>query len=167
MLLRTWEGWLQQRGKWDFVGKRAKANRERMTPNTKKWNSIPCQFGDDDFIWFTAFNACQQHGTILSITTHTTGQVHFLSGNELVFFFLEPSQMLAPHKAGSAETSCALLSQPAVGVPETNAKPAQIPTAPGGLLGREGEHWSLIKTQQRNKICWQWWLLSKVHKMLT
>lgn len=126
MLLRTWEGWLQQRGKWDFVGKRAKANRERMTPNTKKWDSVPCQFGDDGFIWFTAFNACHQHATILSTTTHTTGQVHFLSGNEHVSFFLELSQMLAPHKAGSAKASCALLLQSAVCVPETSAKPAEM-----------------------------------------
>lgn len=126
MLLRTWEGWLQQRGKWDFVGKRAKANRERMTSSIKKWASIPCSFGDDGFIWFRAFNARQQHTTILSITTHTTGQVHFLSGNEHVFFFLAPHQMLAPHKVSSAETSCALLLWPAVGVPETSAKPAQM-----------------------------------------
>lgn len=160
MLLRTWEGWLQQRGKWDFVGKRAKANWERMTPNTKKCDSIPCQFRDDDFIWFTAFNACQQHTTILSITTHTTGQVHFLSGHELVFSFLEPSEMLAPHKAGSAEISCAsLLHYTAFAVPETSAKPAQISTVPEGLLGRETEHCPLPKTQQKIKDVGNggWW----------
>lgn len=169
MLLRTWEGWLQQRGKRDFVGERAKANRERTTPNAKKWDSVPCQFGDDRFIWFTAFNASHQHYAILSVTTCTAGQVHFLSGNEHVFSFLEPSQVLAPHKAGSAKTSRALLLQPAVGVSETSAKLAQLTCCSwgGGLLGKEGEHCSKIKTQQRNKSCWQWLSVSKVHKRLT
>lgn len=92
----------------------------------KKWDSIPCQFGDDYFIWFIAFNASHQHVTNLSIATHTAGQVHFLSGNGHVFFFLEPSQVLAPHKAGSAKTSCALLLQPAVCVSETSVKQAQL-----------------------------------------
>jgi len=74
----------------------------------------------------TAFNASHQHTTVLSVTTHTAGQVRFLSGNEQVFFSLEPSQVLAPHKAGSAKTSRALLLQPAVCVSETSAKPARL-----------------------------------------
>lgn len=40
---------------------------------------------------------------LISVMTHTAGQVHFLSGNEHLFFFLELSQLLAPHRAGSAK----------------------------------------------------------------
>lgn len=126
MLLRTWEGWLQQRGKWDFVGERAKAKRERITPNAKKWDFAPCQSGDNRFIWLTALNACHQHATILSIATCTAGHVRFLSGNEHVLFFLEPRLVLAPHKAGSAKTSCSLLLQPAICDSETSVGAAPL-----------------------------------------
>lgn len=133
MLLRTWEGWLQQRGKWDFVGKRLK-------PTGREWHHILKNGTPFHVSLGTMESLDSQHlipasstplfypshtKGILSII-HTKGQVCFLSGNEHVLFFLKPSQMLAPHKVSSAETSCALLLQPAVCVPETSAKPAQM-----------------------------------------
>lgn len=87
---------------------------------------FPVNLGTNASFDFTAFNAGHQHATVLCNKTHTAGEVHFLSGNEHVFFFLEPSQVLAPHKAGSAKTSCALLFQPTVCVSETSASLAQL-----------------------------------------
>lgn len=72
--------------------------------------------------------------------TCTAGHVHFLSVNEHPFFFLEPSQVLAPHRAGSAQTSCALLLHSAVRVSWTSAKLTPFSYRSCGLPGKEGKH---------------------------